>query len=124
MQKNLIFFICKTCDFLCGNATIIGFLFSYFSYHGSTHYIAAENPSLLNANKRKQWSSCHALTADTHSSNQPMGKQNFSNQPIGKLQMVNPDGTQVIQLTKPEDEPIGFFIAKGNAKYGNGQYLK
>lgn len=53
-------------------------------------------------------------------SNQPTTRENHSSHPIGKLQRVNPDGTQVIQLKKPEDGPVGFFIAKGSAKYGNG----
>lgn len=41
-------------------------------------------------------------------------------QPMGKLLKMYPDGAQVIQLVKPENGPIGFFIAKGSAKYGNG----
>ena len=35
---------------------------------------------------------------------------------------MNTDGTQVIKLTKPDNGPIGFYIAKGNAKYRNGQF--
>lgn len=45
-------------------------------------------------------------------------------QPIGRLIKVNPDGTQVIQLYKPENGPIGFFIAKGNPKCGNGKIIE
>ena len=97
------------------------------SYYGSTNYVNTENTDALTDNKRKQWSSCHTLAAD---SNQPMSLQNYSNQPttsqgqfsqpIGKLQKMNTDGTQVIKLTKPDNGPIGFYIAKGNAKYRNG----
>lgn len=74
------------------------------------------------------WSSCHNLTDQTHDQpirmghkpNGPMNKQDNFSCPIGKLQRTYIDGTQVVQLTKPKDGPIGFFITKGNAKYGNG----
>ena len=41
-------------------------------------------------------------------------------QPIGRLQQINCDGTQVIELSKPKDGPFGFYIARGSAKYNHG----
>ena len=41
---------------------------------------------------------------------------------MGKLVKINPDGTQMIKLVKPENGPMGFFIAKGSAKFGSGRY--
>jgi hypothetical protein len=34
---------------------------------------------------------------------------------------VNEDGTQVIELTRPKDGPMGFYLAKGNAQYKLGK---
>lgn len=96
----------------------------FCSHHGSTFGINNESSVPLNDSKRKQWSSCHVLSpVDSPNSNQPITEQKKLNQPIGRLQRLNPDGTQVIQITRPEDGPVGFFIAKGNAKYGKGECL-
>ncbi|XP_052789913.1 uncharacterized protein LOC128224199 isoform X2 [Mya arenaria] len=88
----------------------------------------------LSARQRQQWSSCHTLPSNTPThTNQPINMQQDpthpitggqkSNHPIGRLQRLNPDGSQQIQLVKPDDGPLGFFISKGNAKFGNGVFV-
>ncbi|XP_071097524.1 uncharacterized protein [Haliotis cracherodii] len=42
---------------------------------------------------------------------------------IGKLKAVNPDGSQIIELSKPPDGPIGFYIAKGTVNYDYGIFV-
>ncbi|XP_046578012.1 uncharacterized protein LOC124285789 [Haliotis rubra] len=42
---------------------------------------------------------------------------------IGKLKEVNPDGSQIIELSKPPDGPIGFYIAKGTVNYDYGIFV-
>ncbi|KAL4219301.1 hypothetical protein ACF0H5_021880 [Mactra antiquata] len=78
--------------------------------------------------RKKQWTSCQALsTIESPNTDEPIRNQKIKShdlhQPIGKLMKMYPDGTQVIQLTKPDNGPIGFFIAKGSAKYGNGIFI-
>ncbi|ELU17304.1 hypothetical protein CAPTEDRAFT_79524, partial [Capitella teleta] len=41
---------------------------------------------------------------------------------IGKLMHVNEDGTQIIELARPKDGPMGFYVAKGNAQYKHGEF--
>ncbi|KAK3088831.1 hypothetical protein FSP39_024280 [Pinctada imbricata] len=53
----------------------------------------------------------------------PIRKVGDSDGPIGaedgccRLLETNPDGTQLIQLSRPQDGPIGLYIAKGNSKF-------
>lgn len=47
------------------------------------------------------------------------GPQNF--RPIGKLKQLNPDRSQIIELVRPPKGPFGFYIARGNIKYGGGE---
>ena len=42
--------------------------------------------------------------------------------PIGRLQKVNADGTQVIELYRPHQGPFGFYIAKG-VQFSNGKVI-
>ncbi|KAK3588508.1 hypothetical protein CHS0354_022982 [Potamilus streckersoni] len=75
--------------------------------------VPVENP--LPLQKRQQWSSCQDLDSIQSSS---------EFQSLGKLLQLNPDGSQLIQLIRPSNEQLGFFIAKGNAKFNNGNYVR
>lgn len=44
--------------------------------------------------------------------------------PIGKLLHMNPDGSRILELNKPPHGPFGFYIARGNAKYNHGEYVR
>ncbi|XP_041370350.1 uncharacterized protein LOC121384160 isoform X1 [Gigantopelta aegis] len=39
---------------------------------------------------------------------------------LGKLIGINPDGSQLVELKKPPNGPIGFYIARGTANYDYG----
>ncbi|KAH3791195.1 uncharacterized protein LOC127838814 [Dreissena polymorpha] len=90
---------------------------------GSTN--AINSNCHLSESHRKQWSSCHVLSSTDpptdHST--PVTSTTLGGHPIGQLQKINHDGTQVVRLTKPESGPLGFYITKGNAKYGNGIFV-
>ncbi|XP_053381041.1 uncharacterized protein LOC123551801 [Mercenaria mercenaria] len=91
----------------------------------------SEQKHALSNGKHQHWASCHSLeTMESSNHHQPVRKQSRETvslqqeiQPMGKLLKVNPDGTQIIQLVKPENGPIGFFIANGSGKYGNGIFV-
>ena len=89
-------------------------LMVYF-YSATAGSASIESSSSLSSEKRRQWASCHTLSS----------KEGLEDsRPVGKLQRMNPDGTQVVELTRPPNGPLGFFIAQGSSKYKQGMQNK
>ncbi|XP_077986938.1 uncharacterized protein LOC144441254 [Glandiceps talaboti] len=42
---------------------------------------------------------------------------------VGRILKSNVDGTQVIELVRPPSGPFGFYIARGNEKFGRGIFV-
>ena len=51
----------------------------------------------------------------------PQTKNDNTHNGCPRLLEVHKDRSQLVQLTKPQDGPIGLYIAKGNAKFRHGK---
>ena len=68
----------------------------------------------LSIDKRKQWASCHTLSSIEMSPD---------TSGVGRLVKMNPDGTQIVELRRPANGHLSFFIAQGNLKYKKGKHI-
>ena len=43
--------------------------------------------------------------------------------PVGKVAQASPDGTLLLELTRPPNEPFGFLISRGKGRANTGRLL-
>ncbi|XP_056452216.1 uncharacterized protein LOC130387227 [Gadus chalcogrammus] len=44
--------------------------------------------------------------------------------PVGKVAQASPDGTLLLELTRPPNEPFGFLISRGKGRANTGVYIE